>query len=117
MPRKLSVASAITMKPTPIEARTMRGGTMFGRTWRSRMVSGRVPLTMAASTNSSVRSASVSDRVSRAIPGHQTIASATITVRVPGPSIAATTIARISSGNAKTTSAPRIRSASTQPPK
>ena len=48
----------------------------------------------------------MSDRVRRAIPGHQTIASATITVRVPGPSIAATTIARISSGNANTMSAP-----------
>ena len=56
MPRKLGVASAITMKPTPIEARTMRGGTTFGSTWRSRMVSGRVPLTTAASTNSSVLS-------------------------------------------------------------
>ena len=80
-------------------------------------VSGRVPLTTAASTKSSVLSPRVSDRVSRAIPGHQTIASATITVRVPGPSIAATTIARISSGNAKTMSAPRMRSVSTHPPK
>ena len=42
-PRKLSVASAMMMKPMPTDARTISGGTMLGRRCRSRMVSGRVP--------------------------------------------------------------------------
>jgi hypothetical protein len=49
-PRKLNVASAMMMKPTPTEARTISGATMFGNRWTRRISSGGVPATIAAST-------------------------------------------------------------------
>ena len=83
-PRKLSVASAMMMKPTPTEARTISGATMLGRMWRHRISTAGVPQTIAASTKSSCFCTSTSDRVSRAMPGHHTIDRAMMTVASAG---------------------------------
>ena len=49
------------------------------------------------------------------MPGHQTMLSATITVSVPGPRIAAVSSAMITSGKAKTISTVRMMRPSAQP--
>ena len=79
-PRKLSVASAMMMKPTPTEARTSSGATMFGSRWRRG--SARSACRRRPPHRRRVRPAatSTSERASRAMPGHQTSERATITV-------------------------------------
>ena len=78
----------MTMKPTPIAARTISAGAMFGSTWRHRILRTGVPQAMAASRNASCRSASTSERVRRAIPGHHASESARMTLPSPAPRIA-----------------------------
>jgi hypothetical protein len=116
-PRKLKPASAIMLLPTPIVAVTMTGPSAFGRMWRKRIAPCPTPRARAAWTWSRSLSDSVSPRTTRAIVVQPSAVSTTATLSSPGRSnTAMSPMARISEGNAITTSVIRIRAESRQPP-
>ena len=91
-----------------LDAFTISGGRMFGKTWRPRIRWVGAPSVRAASTNSRSRTASVEPRASRAKPGVETIAMAMMALVRLVPRMVLMTSARTSAGKAKRASMTRI---------
>ena len=74
-------------------------------------------MTRAASTQARSRSDSTWARITRAVFGHSSSATVTITTRTPGAVSAASTSMNGRNGSPSTMSATRVTSLSTQPPR
>ena len=98
-------------------ARTSTGPATFGSTSRNSARRAGAPSNRADCTNSESPTDSTSPRTTRAYDGQATTTIASAAFRSPRPSTAATTIARMIGGKAKTRSTARINVPSTIPRK
>src|SRR5262249_56244564 len=84
-PRKPSAAAVRIVKPIPIEARTMIGEAIFGKTWSAISRHGEAPRAAVHSTKTSFCSARVSAYTTRANHGQYVTDSARMTFGSDGP--------------------------------
>ena len=116
-PRKLAAASARIAQPIATDPYSAASGSTCGSTCTNMMRAVEQPVTRAASTQARSRSDSTWERITRAVLGHSSSATVTITTRVPGVVSAASTSMKGRNGRPSAMSATRVISLSTQPPR
>ena len=116
-PRNDRPESSSVAVPMSRLARISTGPTTIGRMSVRNDRSAEKPSNRSANTYSAVRTPSTSPRVTRAYAGQETTSAASTALTRLAPSAAATTIARMTMGNAMTRSVSRITVSSSQRPK